>query len=113
MYLLFDINSTSSYLFNRCISGWGLPRWLSVKEFTYQCRRHRTRRFNPWVGKIYWRRKWQPTPIFLPGKSHGQRSLVGYGLQGLKESDTTRQLSTLKWLKTYIHKYRAIQIQSA
>ena len=35
-------------------------------------------RFNPWVGKIPWRRAWQPTPIFLPGESHGQRSLVGY-----------------------------------
>ena len=35
----------------------------------------RRRKFNPWVGKIPWRRKWQPTPVFLPGKSHGQRSL--------------------------------------
>ena len=34
--------------------------------------------FNPWVGKILWRRKWQPTPVFLPGESHGQRSLEGY-----------------------------------
>ena len=34
-------------------------------------------RFKPWVGKIPWRRKWQPTPVFLPGKSHGQRRLVG------------------------------------
>ena len=45
--------------------------------------------FNPWVGKISWRRKWQPTPVFLPGKSHGRRSLVGYSLWGHKESDTT------------------------
>ena len=43
--------------------------------------------FNPWVGKIPWRRKWQPTPVFLPGKSHGQRSLVGYHPWGHKESD--------------------------
>ena len=34
--------------------------------------------FNPWVGKILWRRKWQPTPVFLPGKSHGQKSMEGY-----------------------------------
>ena len=34
--------------------------------------------FDPWVGKIPWRRKWQPTPLFLPGKSHGQRNLLGY-----------------------------------
>ena len=46
-------------------------------------------RFKPWVGKIPWRRKWQSTPVLLPGKSHGQRSLVGYSLRGLKESDTT------------------------
>ena len=46
-------------------------------------------RFNPWVGKIPWRRKWQPTPVFLPGESHGQRSLVGFSPRGHKESDTT------------------------
>jgi len=45
--------------------------------------------FNPWVGKILWRRKWQPTPVLLPGKSHGQRSVVGYSPRGRKESDTT------------------------
>ena len=39
-------------------------------------------RFDTWVGKIPWRRKWQPTPVFLLGKSHGQRSLVGYSPQG-------------------------------
>ena len=50
--------------------------------------------FYPGVGKIRWRRKWQPTPGFLPGKSHGQRSLVGYSLWGHKESDTTEQLTT-------------------
>ena len=45
--------------------------------------------FNPWDGKIPWKRKWQPTPVPLPGKSHGRRSLVGYSPWGLKESDTT------------------------
>ena len=49
--------------------------------------------FDPWVRKIPWRRKWLPTPVFLPGKSHGRRSLVGYLPQGGKESDTTEQLS--------------------
>ena len=43
----------------------------------------------PWVGKIPWRRAWQPTPVFFPGESHGWRSLVGYGPWGCKESDTT------------------------
>ena len=57
-------------------------------------------RFNPWVRKIPWRREWQPTPIFLPGESHGQRSLVGCSPWGHKESDTTEWLSlshTLTW----------------
>ena len=55
--------------------------------------------FNPWVGKIPWRRKWQPTPIFLPGESHGWRSLVGYSSRGHKELDTTEQLHFSLWAK--------------
>ena len=47
-----------------------IPRWLSGKESACQCQRHR---FDPWVGKIHWRREWQPTPVFLPGESPGQR----------------------------------------
>ena len=43
--------------------------------------------FNPWVGRIPWRRKWQPTPVTLPGKSHGPRSLVGYSPWALKRHD--------------------------
>ena len=50
--------------------------------------------FDPWVGKIPWRRKWQPTPVLLPGESHGVRSLVGYSSWGRKESDTTERLHT-------------------
>ena len=50
--------------------------------------------FDPWVGKIPWRRKWQLTPVFLPGKSHGQRSLAGYSSWVVEESDTSEQLST-------------------
>ena len=45
--------------------------------------------FDPWVRKIPWRREWLPSAVFLPGESHGQRSLVGYSLWGHKESDTT------------------------
>ena len=55
-----------------------------------QCKRPS---FDPWVGKIPWRRKWQPTPVFLPGKSHGQRSLAGYRLWDSKELGTTEQLT--------------------
>ena len=49
--------------------------------------------FNPWVAKIPWRRKWPPTPVFLPGESHGQRSVVGYSPWVHRESDATEQLS--------------------
>ena len=59
----------------------GLPWWVSGKEFTCQCRRYG---LDPWVRKIPWRKKWQHTPIFLPGKSHGQRSLAGYNPSGHK-----------------------------
>ena len=67
----------------------GFPRWCSSKEPTCQCRRHKRCRFDPWVRKIPWRRKWQSTPVFLPGKFHRQRSLAGYSLWGCKESDAT------------------------
>ena len=50
--------------------------------------------FHPWVGKIPWRREWQPTPVFLPGEFNGLRSLVRYSPCSLKESDTTEQLHT-------------------
>ena len=48
------------------------------RESACQCRRHKRCGFHPWVGKIPWRRKWQPTPVLLPGKSHGWRSLGSY-----------------------------------
>ena len=68
----------------------GLLRWLSGKESVCQ---YRGCRFDPWVGKIPWRMKRQPIRVFLPGKSHGQRSLVGYSPWGRKELDMTEQLS--------------------
>ena len=61
-----------------------LPWWFSDKDSACHCLRCG---FDPWVGKIPWRRKWQPTPVFLPGESHGQRSLGGYSPWGRKESD--------------------------
>ena len=101
----------------------GLPWWLGSKEFTGSITRSgrslgggnsslfqyswaslvaQTVKHLPtmwetqgWVGKILWRRKWQPTAVLLPGKSHGQRSLVGYSLWGCKESDTTEWLHSL------------------
>ena len=53
-------------------------------------------------GKILWRGKWQPTPVLLLGKSHGQRSMVGYSPQGRKESDTTEQLNFIDYFPACI-----------
>ena len=47
--------------------------------------------FDPWIWKFPWRRKWKPTPVFLPGKSHGQMSLVGYSPWGWKQLDTKQE----------------------
>jgi len=63
----------------------GLPRWHSGEESTCQfrkCRRPQRHRFDPSVGKIPCRKKWQTTPVFLPGKFHGQRSLADYSPKG-------------------------------
>ena len=94
MYIIFVYSQSD--LFHR-LTCWGytccegLPRWLSGTESACQ---HRRCRFDPWVGKIPWRRKWQPTLVFFPGEFHGQRSLVGCSLRGRKESDTTERPST-------------------
>ena len=77
-----------------CVLIWvatGLPRWYSGK--VNQCRKCRKGEFDPWVGKIPWRRKWQPTPVLLPGKSHGQSSLVGCGPWGRKKLGMTEHMS--------------------
>ena len=67
----------------------GFPGGTRGKESFCQCRRHKRCKFNPWVEKIPSRRKWQPTPVFLPGESHGQRSLEGYSPLDCRESDMT------------------------
>ena len=78
----------------------GLPWWLSVKEFACQCRRQG---FHPWSWKIPWTMKCQPTPVFLPGKSHGQRSLAGYSLWGYKEWDMTATTAkTITWITLFM-----------
>ena len=69
----------------------GFPRWLYSKESVCQCRKQG---FDPWVGEIPCRRKWQPTPVFLPGKFHEQRSLKGYSPCGHKGSDTESTTAT-------------------
>ena len=86
-----------------------LTRWLSGKKSTCQYRRHR---FNPWVRKIPWSRKWQATLVFLPGKFHGQSSLEEPGGHGVTESRTRlcnwehqefkRQATVTKWQLVFI-----------
>ena len=68
------------------------PGGASSKKLACQCRRHKRCGFHPWVGKIPWSRKRQPAPGFLPGKSHGRRSLVGCSPWGHEELDMTEQL---------------------
>ena len=65
------------------------PGGSDGKSICLQCGRPG---FDPWVEKISWRRRWQPTPVFLPGRSHGQRSLAGNSPRGRKESDMTERL---------------------
>ena len=67
----------------------GLPWWLRGKDFACRAGDPPRSRFDPCVWKIFWRRAWQPTPVFLHGEPHGQRSLVDYSPQGYKELDMT------------------------
>ena len=83
----------------------GFPGGSSSKEFSFQCKTHKRCRLDPWVIKITWRRKEQPTPIFLPEKPHGQGDLVGYGLKGHKESDMTEHLAMALHTNMYIYTY--------
>ena len=71
------------------LSHTGLPMWLTGKESTCHCRRCKRCGFDPWVGKIPWRRRWQPILVFLPGESHRQRKLEQCSPWGCKESDMT------------------------
>ena len=72
------------------------------KRIHLQCRRCKRHRFDPWVEKIPWRRAWQPTPIFLPEESHGQRNLVGYIQRVTKRWTLLKLVSTHAWLGTVV-----------
>ena len=80
------LESYCSYFESCFYGGGGFPGGARGKESSCQYRRHRRQSFHLCVGKIPWREEWLPTPVFLPGESHGQRSLVGYSLWGLIES---------------------------
>ena len=98
-------------LIQKSIRRKGFPGGTSGKEPTCQCRRHKRSWFHPWVGKVLWRRKWQPTPIFLPGESHGQRSLAGYSPWGHKESDTTEATEHTHIRKKFIENSTKFNMQ--
>ena len=66
-----------------------------------------TGRFNRWVRKIPWRQAWQPTQVFLPGESHGQRSLVGYSSLATLTKNRTR----LKQFSTHVHMFKILSVQ--
>ena len=72
----------------------GFPGGASGKEPACHCRRHKRHGFSPWIGKVPWRREWQPTPVFLPGESHRWRSLAGYSHEVEKSWTRLKQFST-------------------
>ena len=86
----------------------GFSDGASGKESACQGGRHRRCGFSSWVWKIPWWRKCQPTPVFLLGESHGQRSLLGYSPWGHKESDTTEvtKACTVDYLKLFMFQKR-------
>ena len=86
----------------------GFPWQYDGKVSVCQCRRHKRCGFDPWNGKIPQSRKWQPTPLFLPGESLGQRSLVGYSPWGCKESDRTKRL--IHFQKKHQRSYKTIHL---
>ena len=89
----------------------GFPGGATVKESACQCRRCKRYGFSPWLGKIPWRKKWQPTPVFFSVKSHGQRNLAGCSPWGHKESDMTEQLRVHTSTSTIIKvSYRVVSL---
>ena len=82
----------------------GFPGGAGGKESVCQCRRHKRLGFNSWFEKIPWRRIWQPTPVFLPGESHDQKSLSGFGPWDCKESDWSN-LAYLPYIYIYVCMY--------
>ena len=84
-----------------------IPTWLSDRESACQCRKCG---FNPWAGNVPWRSKWQSTPVFLPGKSHGHRSLACCSPWGCKELDTSEQLNNKNMMKLITEEYRENQL---
>ena len=93
--------------FKACVGRWhlafGFPRWRSGEESSCQCRGSKRCKFDPWVGKIPWSRKWQPTPLFLHGEFHGQRSLVDYSPWSHEEWNTTNTTLLVNTFTTFLY----------
>ena len=90
----------------RCLEAdTGIPGGTVGKNLP--ARRHKRRGFHPWVRKIPWRRKWQPTPVFLPGKLHGQRNLAGHSPWGYRVKDERTHAHT--HTRTHTHTHRRIK----
>ena len=83
--VLIPASDSSSPAFPKMYSAYRAFPVVQGWRICLQCRRCRTRGFDPWVGKMLWRRKWQPNPVFLPGKFQGQKSLAGHSPWGCKE----------------------------
>ena len=93
-----------------CMYIYGVPWCLSGKESTCQCRR---RRFDSWVGKMPWRRKWQPIPVFLLGKSHGQRSwwAAVHGVARVRHDLATKQQQHA-YTHTHTHSVGSVPLEN-
>ena len=89
------------------------PDGFSGKEPTCQCRRHKRCRFDSWAGTIPWRRAWQPTPVFLPGKSQGKRSFAGYSPWSHKKLDMTEQLTCFPFTNLRVRGLREEEVVGA
>ena len=92
---------------------WGFPGGSVSKESACQYRRHKRCGFDPWVGKIPWKRKWQSTPIFLPRKFHGQRSLAGYSPVSVMPSNHLILCHPLLFLPSIFPSIRVFPNESA
>ena len=94
--------STYTILWDASIVNWGFQGGANGKEPACQCRKCKRCRFNPGMGKIPWRTKWQHILVVFPVKFHGQRSLAGYSPKGCKELDTTEHTHTHTHTHTHI-----------
>ena len=92
-----SVENWFTHIYIRIFSNLGFSGGTSGKEPTYQCRRHKICGFHPWVREIPWRRAWQPTLVFLPGASHGQKSLE------VTVHRVTKSRTRLKWLSVHAH----------